>query len=216
MIHAVSGKGRMEECLLELDMDTGRCRIAPLPGMGEGLKLRWFTGDWLLVQGNGEILSDDFAQLINRNTREVLRIRPGMFGGENMQHIGILTDGTVVIVTRRDRVGPVFRYPIDFWGFLRTANKPKSWNGESTKKCTRICPSSYRPRPQSKNHSQKDSLTILGAVFTPPFTLSQLAENWGLPALSCKMEHGKAPLQAERVPIPRHLLCGTSLDSRAG
>ncbi len=56
---------------------------------------------------------------------EVLRIRPGMFGGEKMQHIGILTDGTVVIVTRRDRVGPVFRYPIDFWGFLRTANKPK-------------------------------------------------------------------------------------------
>ena len=125
MIHAVSGKGRMEECLLELDMDTGRCRIAPLPGMGEWLKLRWFTGDWLLVQGNGEILSDDFAQLINRNTREVLRIRPGMFGGEKMQHIGILTDGTVVIVTRRDRVGPVFRYPIDFWGFLRTANKPQ-------------------------------------------------------------------------------------------
>ena len=125
MIHAVSGKGRMEECLLELDMDTGRCRIAPLPGMGEGLELRWFTGDWLLVQGNGEILSDDFAQLINMNTREVLRIRPGMFGGEKMQHIGILTDGTVVIVTRRDRVGPVFRYPIDFWGFLRTANKPQ-------------------------------------------------------------------------------------------
>ena len=125
MIHSVSGKWRMEECLLELDMDTGRCRIAPLPGLGEELKLRWFTGDWLLVQGNGEILSDDFAQLINRNTREVLRIRPGMFGGEKMQHIGILTDGTVVIVTRRDRVGPVFRYPIDFWGFLRTANKPQ-------------------------------------------------------------------------------------------
>ena len=125
MIHSVSGKWRMEECLLELDMDTGRCRIAPLPGLGEELKLRWFTGDWLLVQGNGEILSDDFAQLINMNTREVLRIRPGMFGGEKMPHIGILTDGTVVIVTRRDRVGPVFRYPIDFWGFLRTANKPK-------------------------------------------------------------------------------------------
>ena len=125
MIHSVSGKGRMEECLLELDMDTGRCRIAPLPGMGEWLKLRWFTGDWLLVQGNGEILSDDFAQLINMNTREVLRIRPGMFGGEKMQHIGMLTDGTVVIITRRDRVGPVFRYPIDFWGFLRSANKPE-------------------------------------------------------------------------------------------
>ena len=133
MIHAVSGKGRVEECLLELDMDIGRCRIASLPGMGEGLKLRWFhrgTGCW--CRENGEILSDDFAQLINRNTREVLRIRPGMFGGEKMQHIGMLTDGTVVIVTRRDRVGPVFRYPADFWGFLRSANKPKKlepWRG---------------------------------------------------------------------------------------
>ena len=126
MIHAVSGKGRMEECLLELDMDTGRCRIAPLPGMGEGLKLRWFTGDWLLVQGNGEILSDDFAQLINMNTREVLRIRPEMFGGEKMQHIGILTDGTVVIVTRRDRVGPVFRYPIDLWASFGRQTSPKA------------------------------------------------------------------------------------------
>ncbi len=124
LIHAVSGKGRMEECLLELDMDSGRCRIACLPGMGECLKLRWFIGDWLLVQGNGELLSDDFAQLINMRTREVLRIRPGMFGGEKLQHIGALTDGTVVIVTRRSGAGPVFRYPADFWGFLRTANKP--------------------------------------------------------------------------------------------
>ena len=125
MIHAVSGKGRVEECLLELDMDTGRCRIAALPGMGEDLTLRWFTEDWLLVQGNGEILSDDFAQLIHMPTREVLRIRPGMFGGEKLQHIGMLTDGTVVIVTRRNRVGPVFHYPTDFWGFLRVANKPR-------------------------------------------------------------------------------------------
>ena len=80
MIHAVSGKGRVEECLLKLDMDTGRCQIASLPGMGEGLKLCWFTENWLLVKGNGEILSDDFAQLINMNTREVLRIRPGCSG----------------------------------------------------------------------------------------------------------------------------------------
>ena len=40
---------------------------------------------------------------------------------------------------------------------------------------------------------KKDSLTILGSVFTPPFTLSQLAEKLGPAALSCKMEHGKAP-----------------------
>lgn len=123
MIHSISDKGRIEECLLELDMDTGHCRIATLPGMGEDLKLRWFTDRWLLVQGNGEILSDDFAQLINMDTREILRIRPGMFGGEKMQHIGMLTDGTVVIVTLRNGIGPVFRYPTDFWSFLRTVNK---------------------------------------------------------------------------------------------
>lgn len=155
MIHAVSGKGRMEECLLELDMDTGRCRIAPLPGMGEGLKLRWFTEGWLLVQGNGEILSDDFAQLINRNTREVLRIRPEMFGGENMQHIGILIDGTVVIVTRRDRVGRCSVIPSTSGASCGRQTSPKSWNGWSTKKCTQICPSSYRPRPQSEKSFSK-------------------------------------------------------------
>ena len=151
------------------------------------------------------------------NTRKVLRIRPEMFGGEKMQHIGILTDGTVVIVTRRDRVGPVFRYPIDFWGFLRTANKPKKLEWREYKEVYPNLPIFLPSKAtERKIILKKDSLTILGAVFTPPFTLSQLAENWGLPALSCKMEHGKAPLQAERVPIPRHLLCGTSLDSRAG
>ena len=120
------------------------------------LKLRWFTGDWLLVQGNGEILSDDFAQLINRNTREVLRIRPEMFGGEKMQHIGILTDGTVVIVTRRDRVGPVFRYPIDLWGFLRTANKPKQLEWLEYKEVYPNLPIFLPPKAtERKNHSQK-------------------------------------------------------------
>lgn len=125
IIHAVSGRGRIEEHLLDLDMDTGRCRIASLPHMGEDLKLRWFTEDRLLIQGTGETASYDFAQLINMKTREVLRIRFGMFGSEKMQHIGILTDGTIVIITRRHKVGPVFRYPTDFWNFLRTASKPQ-------------------------------------------------------------------------------------------
>lgn len=195
MIHAVSGKGRMEECLLELDMDTGRCRIAPLPGMGEGLKLRWFTGDWLLVQGNGEILSDDFAQLINRNTREVLRIRPEMFGGEKMQHIGILTDGTVVIVTRRDRVGPVFCYPIDFWGFLRSANKPKKLEWREYKEVYPNLPIFLPPKAtERKIILKKDSLTILGSVFTPPFTLSQLAEKLGPARIVLQNGTRKSPM----------------------
>lgn len=206
MIHAVSGKGRMEECLLELDMDTGRCRIAPLPGMGEGLKLRWFTGDWLLVQGNGEILSDDFAQLINRNTREVLRIRPGMFGGENMQHIGILTDGTVVIVTRRDRVGPVFRYPIDFWGFLRTANKPKKLEWREYKEVYPNLPIFLPPKAtEQKIILKKDSLTILGAVFTPPFTLSQLAEKLGPARIVLQNGTRKSPITGRESPYTQAL-----------
>ena len=206
MIHAVSGKWRVKECLLELDMDTGRCRIADLPGMGEGLKLRWFTEDWLLVQGNGEILSDDFAQLINRNTREVLRIRPGMFGGENMQHIGILTDGTVVIVTRRDRVGPVFRYPIDFWGFLRTANKPKKLEWREYKEVYPNLPIFLPPKAtEQKIILKKDSLTILGAVFTPPFTLSQLAEKLGPARIVLQNGTRKSPITGRESPYTQAL-----------
>ena len=206
MIHAVSGKGRVEECLLELDMDTGRCRIATLPGMGEGLELRWFTGDWLLVQGNGEILSDDFAQLINMNTREVLRIRPGMFGGEKMQHIGILTDGTVVIVTRRDRVGPVFRYPIDFWGFLRTANKPKKLEWREYKEVYPNLPFFLPSKAtERKIIIKKDSLTILGSVFTPPFTLSQLTEKLGSARIVLQNGTRKSPITGRESPYTQAL-----------
>ncbi len=111
-----------------------------------------------------------------------------------MQHIGILTDGTVVIVTRRDRVGPVFRYPIDFWGFLRTANKPKKLEWREYKETYPNLPIFLPPKAtERKIILKKDSLTILGSVFTPPFTLRSWRKSWGLPTLSCKMEHGKAP-----------------------
>ena len=176
-------------------MDTGRCRIAPLPGMGEGLKLCWFTGDWLLVQGNGEILSDDFAQLINRNTREVLRIRPEMFGGEKMQHIGILTDGTVVIVTRRDRVGPVFRYPIDFWGLPADGKQAQKAGMAGVQRS--VPESAHLSAAQghrAKNHSQKrQSDHPGGGIYAAVYPVAAGGKSWGPPALSCKMEHGKAP-----------------------
>ncbi len=205
MIHAVSGKGRVEECLLELDMDTGRCRIAPLPGMGEGLELRWFTGDWLLVQGNGEILSDDFAQLINMNTREVLRIRPGMFGGEKMQHIGILTDGTVVIVTGGTGLGRCSVIPSTSGASFGRQTSPKSWNGGSTKKYTRICPSFYRPRPRSENYYQKRQPDHLGSVFTPPFTLSQLTEKLGSARIVLQNGTRKSPITGRESPYTQAL-----------
>ena len=139
------------------------------------------------MQGNGEILSDDFAQLINRNTREVLRIRPGMFGGEKIQHIGILTDSTVVIVTRRDRVGPVFRYPIDFWGFLRTANKPKKLEWREYKEVYQNLPIFLPPKAtERKIILKKDSLTILGSVLRRRLPFRSLRESWDRPHCPAK------------------------------
>ena len=125
MIHCVSGRGRIDPCLLDLDMNTGRCRVAALPGIGEDVRCRWLTRDWLLLQAHGESRAYDSAQLINMTTREVLRIKPGMFGEDRFQHLGILLDGTVVIVVRRHLVGPVFLYPKDFWGFLRESSKKR-------------------------------------------------------------------------------------------
>ena len=165
----------------------------PPAGMGEGLKLRWFTGDWLLVQGNGEILSDDFAQLINRNTCEVLRIRPGMFGGEKMQHIGILTDGTVVIVTRRDRLAGV---PLSH-RLLGLPSDGKQAQKAGMAGVQRSIPkSAHLPTAQghrAKNHSQKRQPDHPGSVLRRRLPCRSWRKSWGLPTLSCKMEHGKAP-----------------------
>ena len=117
-----------------------------------------------------------------------------MFGGEKLQHIGILTDGTVVIVTRRDRVGPVFRYPTDFWGFLRSANRPKKLEWRAYKEVYPNLPVFLPPKAtERKIILKKDSLTILGSVFTPPFTLSQLAEKLGPARIVLQNGTRKAP-----------------------
>ena len=143
-----------------------------------------------------------FAGFAGAMPREVLRIRPGMFGGEKMQHIGMLTDGTVVIVTRRDMVGSVFRYPSDFWGFLRSANKPKKlepWReyGEVYPNLPIFLPPKATER---KIVLKKDSLTILGSVFTPPFTLSQLAEKLGPARIVLQNGTRKSPITGQESP----------------
>ena len=125
MIRETWGKGGTKGNLFDLDMDTGRCKIVPLPGMGENLKLRPFTGDWVLIYNSGDDFRTDFAQLWNRQTGELLRIRPGMFGPRKPDQIAALPDGRVVIITRHTKVGSILHEPEDFWGFLRTANKPK-------------------------------------------------------------------------------------------
>lgn len=124
----------------------------------------------------------------------------------NMQHIGILTDGTVVIVTRRDRVGPVFRYPIDFWGFLRTANKPKKLEWREYKEVYPNLPIFLPPKAtEQKIILKKDSLTILGAVFTPPFTLSQLAEKLGPARIVLQNGTRKSPITGRESPYTQAL-----------
>lgn len=125
IIRRYNERGCFKASLFDLDMETRQCRTVPLPGIGEDPELHPFVGDWVLIKGSGNNLQDDFAQLWNRQTDEILRIRPGMFGSEKLEHIAALRDGTVVITTRRSRIGQVVHYPTDFWNFLRTANKPK-------------------------------------------------------------------------------------------
>lgn len=235
MIHAVSGRGRMEECLLELDMDTGRCRIAPLPGMGEDLRLRWFCREWLLVQGSGEQLSDDFAQLINMSTGELLRIRPEMFGGDSLQHIGLLTDGTVVLVLRRHMVGPVVCWPLDFWGFLRGAGKPRTlapWQEyrerypdlpvtlppqeDPAPACSAgPCPSEAPAEPLLTFDTLNFKLAVLEVLMyekellTPKFSARQFAAGYALRRIDLEKEGG-APIPEilewfRQLPVPARL-----------
>ena len=78
----------LEPGLLDLDMATQRCRIAPLHHIGDGLfRLRIFYEDWILIEGdhytNGN--RSDYARLWNWSTDEVLRIRPGVFGSESFK-----------------------------------------------------------------------------------------------------------------------------------
>lgn len=125
IIRSYNDNGNFKASLFDLDMETRRCRAVPLPGIGENAKLCPFFGDWVLIKGTCGDLKDDFAQLWNWQTNEILRIRPGMFGSEKLGYIGALRNGTVVFTTYRPRVWQVIHYPVDFWNFLRTANKPK-------------------------------------------------------------------------------------------
>ena len=131
------------------------------------------------MQGNGEILSDDFAQLMNSNTREVLRIRPGMFGGEKMQHIGYSPTARWSLSPGGMGSGRCSVTPPTSGAFCARPISPKSWNGGVQRSVPGSAHLSAAQGHGAKNHSQKDSLTILGSVFTPPFTLSQLAEKLG-------------------------------------
>ena len=104
------------------------------------------------------------------------------------------------------RVGPVFRYPIDFWGFLRTANKPKKLEWREYKEVYPNLPIFLPPKAtEQKIILKKDSLTILGAVFTPPFTLSQLAEKLGPARIVLQNGTRKSPITGRESPYTQAL-----------
>ena len=115
----------LEPGLLDLDMATRRCRIAPLHHIGDGLfRLHIFQEDWILVEGNSDNGNrSDYARLWNRRTDEVLRIRPGVFGSESFKKIHVLPDGTIVVNTHQ-HTDDILSLPEDFWHFLRTASRP--------------------------------------------------------------------------------------------
>lgn len=131
----VPGTGRLVMCgfsnremvarLLELDVETRRCRAARMRNVDPCSELRPFGDDWVLIKGACDSMRLDFARLWNRSTGEVLRIRPGMFGSERLEHIGRLSDGRVVLTTLRSQMGQVVHFPEDFWNFLRTASRPQ-------------------------------------------------------------------------------------------
>lgn len=174
MIRETVGWDNNRSNLLDLDMDTGRCKIVPLPSMGENLKLRPFTGDWTLIYSSGDDLRTDFAQLWNQYTGEVLRICPGMFGPHKPDEIAALPDGRVVIITKQSKVGSVLHEPEDFWGFLRTANKPKKLG--KWLRYHDLYPDIPNTLPSKEQQFivKKDRLMVCGKKLSPPFTLKQV------------------------------------------
>ena len=113
-------------CHRELDIDTRRCRAIRMQNVDPWSNLLPFGDDWVLIKGTCDSMRLDFARLWNRTTGEVLRIRPGMFGSEKLEHIGRLSDGCVVLTTLRSHEGQVVHFPADFWNFLRSASRPQT------------------------------------------------------------------------------------------
>ena len=112
-----------EPGLLDLNMATQECRIAPLR-IGDGsFRLREFYKEWVLVESRSNGNRTDYARLWNWRTDEVLRIRPGVFGSEAFKKIHALPDGTIVVNTHQ-HTDDILSLSENFWHFLRTASRP--------------------------------------------------------------------------------------------
>ena len=122
MLHETSGNP-IQKNLLLVDMDSGDCRIANLPRLGEDARISRLCGDWVLLMSNGEDKRLDLAQIWNTRTNELLRVTQDMFGSERLEAISALADGSILIASLGDN-GQILRYPTVFFAYLRRSHKP--------------------------------------------------------------------------------------------
>ena len=179
MYHETSGNP-IQKNLLLVDMDSGDCRIANLPRLGEYARISRLCGDWVLLMSNGEDKRLDLAQLWNTRTNELLRVTQDMFGSERLEAISALADGSVLIASLGDN-GQILRYPTDFFDYLRRTHKPQkleNWRPYNEK--YPYIPDRLPPKPPERIFAvKKNGVNICGHNITPPFGLDTLTEALG-------------------------------------
>lgn len=179
MLHETSGNP-IQKNLLLVDMDSGDCRIANLPRLGEDARISRLCGDWVLLMSNGEDKRLDLAQIWNTRTNELLRVTQDMFGTERLESIAALADGSILIASLGDN-GQILRYPTDFFDYLRRTHKPQkleNWRPYNEK--YPYIPDRLPPKPQERIFAvKKNGVNICGHNITPPFGLDTLTEALG-------------------------------------
>ncbi len=179
MYHETSGNP-IKKNLLLVNLDSGNCRIANLPRLGEDARISRLCGDWVLLMSNGEDKRLDLAQIWNTRTNELLRVTQDMFGTERLESITALADGSIVIASLGDN-GQILRYPNDFFDYLRRTHKPQkleSWRPYNEKYPD--IPDRLPPKPPEYIFAvKKGCVNICGHDFAPPFTLDALTDALG-------------------------------------
>lgn len=177
--HETSGNP-IQKNLLLVDMDSGDCRIANLPRLGEDARISRLCGDWVLLMSNGEDKRLDLAQLWNTRTNELLRVTQDMFGTERLESITALADGSIVIASL-GKNGQILRYTNDFFDYLRRTHKPQrleNWRPYHEK--YPYIPDRLPPKPPERIFAvKKNGVNICGHNITPPFGLDTLTEALG-------------------------------------
>ena len=200
MYHETSGNP-IQKNLLLVDMDSGDCRIANLPRLGEDARISRLCGDWVLLMSNGEDKRLDLAQLWNTRTNELLRVTQDMFGTERLEAISALADGSILIASLGDN-GQILRYPNDFFDYLRRTHKPQkleSWRPYNEK--YPYIPDRLPPKPPEYIFAvKKGSVNICGHDFAPPFTLDALTDALGPARLELYEDNITSPA-GEHTPV---------------